>query len=88
MQAFAKALAMGLIRIYQLTIGPFLAPCCRFKPSCSEYAMEAIERFGVLRGLCLTTGRLLRCNPWGGSGFDPVPEKAHRHAHGNCRPSS
>jgi hypothetical protein len=63
----------GLIAVYQLLISPLLGPRCRFEPSCSHYAQEAIATHGVLRGLALAGHRLLRCHPWGGSGFDPVP---------------
>ncbi len=86
MQTMAQALAKGLIRGYQFTIGPFLVPCCRFRPSCSDYALEAVDRFGFVHGLWLTAKRLLRCNPWGGSGFDPVPEK-RSGGHETCRHS-
>lgn len=65
----------GLIRLYQLAISPLLGPNCRYAPSCSEYAREAIARFGPLRGGWLALRRLGRCHPWGGSGYDPVPEK-------------
>lgn len=61
------------IRFYQLLISPLLPPACRFEPTCSVYAMEAILRFGILRGGWLAARRLLRCHPWGGSGYDPVP---------------
>jgi putative membrane protein insertion efficiency factor len=63
----------GTIRAYQLLISPHLGQCCRFHPSCSEYAQQAIERHGPLRGLSLTTRRILRCNPLNEGGFDPVP---------------
>lgn len=63
----------AMIRAYQLVISPVLPPSCRFLPSCSDYAMEAIERHGALRGLGLALWRLARCQPWGGSGYDPVP---------------
>jgi uncharacterized protein len=66
-------LAQGLIRAYQLLISPLLQPSCRFEPSCSHYAQEAIATHGAGRGLLLTMHRLLRCHPWGGSGYDPVP---------------
>lgn len=69
------AVLTGLIRLYQLTISPFLGPNCRYAPSCSEYALEAIRRFGPLRGGWLALRRIGRCHPWGGSGYDPVPEK-------------
>ena len=66
-------LLRGLIRLYQLLIAPVLGVNCRFEPSCSHYAQEAIATHGTLRGLQLAGQRLLRCHPWGGSGFDPVP---------------
>jgi uncharacterized protein len=62
------------LRAYQLLVSPLLPPACRFLPSCSDYAVEAIERHGALRGLALALGRLARCHPWGGSGYDPVPQ--------------
>jgi putative membrane protein insertion efficiency factor len=62
------------VRAYQLLISPVLPPSCRFLPTCSEYAVEAIERHGALRGVGLALHRLVRCHPWGGSGYDPVPE--------------
>ena len=64
---------LGLIRAYQWTIGPALPRSCRFEPSCSRYAYTAIDRHGPLRGSWLTLKRLARCQPWGGSGYDPVP---------------
>lgn len=62
------------VRAYQLVLSPVLPPSCRFLPSCSEYAAIAIERHGALRGTGLALRRLARCHPWGGSGYDPVPE--------------
>ncbi|GGY08909.1 membrane protein insertion efficiency factor YidD [Paludibacterium paludis] len=62
-----------LIRFYQLAISPWLAPRCRFAPSCSHYAVEAVRRHGAWRGGRLAMKRILRCHPWGGSGYDPVP---------------
>jgi putative membrane protein insertion efficiency factor len=64
---------LGAIRVYQSTIGPALPPSCRFEPSCSHYAYEAIARYGVVRGAWLAIRRLARCQPFGGSGYDPVP---------------
>ncbi|MCL2738072.1 MAG: membrane protein insertion efficiency factor YidD [Bacteroidales bacterium] len=64
---------VGLIRFYQYGISPFIAKSCRFIPSCSEYAIEALYKHGPLKGLYLTLRRILRCHPWGGSGYDPVP---------------
>jgi len=66
--------AAFLIRLYQWTVSPLLGPRCRFHPSCSQYALVAIERFGVVRGTGLGLWRLLRCNPWNHGGYDPVPE--------------
>lgn len=63
----------GLIRLYQLFVSPLLGPRCRYWPSCSAYAAEAIATHGALVGSGLALRRLLRCHPWGGSGFDPVP---------------
>jgi uncharacterized protein len=63
----------GVLRAYQLFVSPLLLPSCRFLPSCSEYAAEAIERHGAGRGSMLALRRLARCHPWGGSGYDPVP---------------
>ena len=64
--------AVAPIRIYQTLIGPLFGERCKFYPSCSEYAAQAIGRFGILRGLVLAGWRLLRCNPWSHGGFDPV----------------
>ena len=78
------ALALrGLIRAYQLLISPFLPPSCRYEPSCSHYAEEAIVAHGALRGTILAGKRILRCHPWGSSGYDPVPPVAgHCADHG------
>ncbi|RJQ68944.1 MAG: membrane protein insertion efficiency factor YidD [Desulfobacteraceae bacterium] len=66
-------IATFLIRAYQLIVSPVLGPACRFAPSCSQYAMEAIERHGLLKGSWLGCKRLLRCHPWCDGGYDPVP---------------
>jgi uncharacterized protein len=63
-----------LLRAYQISLSPLLGPRCRFAPSCSEYAREALATHGPIRGLLLSGRRLLRCHPFGGHGFDPVPE--------------
>ena len=65
--------AVGLVRAYRLLISPWLGRPCRHSPSCSAYAIEALRRFGALRGGWLTARRLARCHPWGTSGYDPVP---------------
>jgi len=67
---------MALIRLYQKTLSPFLGQNCRFSPSCSKYAYEAIGTHGALRGTWLAIKRVGRCNPWGGLGHDPVPKRS------------
>jgi len=61
------------IRLYQRYVSPMLPPVCRFTPTCSQYAVEAIAKHGVFYGGYLAIRRILRCHPWGGSGYDPVP---------------
>ncbi|MBE6321561.1 MAG: membrane protein insertion efficiency factor YidD [Paludibacteraceae bacterium] len=61
------------IKFYRHFISPLLPPSCRYTPTCSQYALEAIQKHGPLKGLYLAVRRILRCNPWGGSGYDPVP---------------
>jgi putative membrane protein insertion efficiency factor len=61
------------IRFYQRFISPLKPPTCRFTPTCSNYAIQAIRKHGPFKGLALAVWRILRCNPWGGSGYDPVP---------------
>ena len=68
-----KSVALALIRFYQSCLSPALPSACRYYPSCSAYAYEAVEKWGAWRGAQITLGRLLRCRPWGGHGFDPVP---------------
>ena len=68
-----KTLLILPIRFYQRFISPLLPPAGRFTPTCSQYAIEAIQKHGALKGLYLAIRRLLRCHPWGGSGYDPVP---------------
>lgn len=70
---------LALIRFYQRGLSPLLPPACRYQPTCSEYAAQAVQRFGALRGSWLAARRLLRCHPWGGSGYDPVPELRRGH---------
>ena len=66
---------IATIRIYQMALSPWLGPACRFQPTCSEYAIEALRTYGVIGGGWLALGRLGRCHPLGGDGFDPVPER-------------
>ncbi len=67
---------VGLIRVYQLLLSPYLPASCRYHPGCSTYAAQAIVVHGPLRGLWLAVRRIVRCHPWGGMGYDPVPPKA------------
>ena len=62
-----------LIRIYQITLSPWIGNSCRYTPTCSNYGIEAIRKYGFFKGGWLTFKRILSCNPWGGSGYDPVP---------------
>lgn len=73
-----KRLAAAPVHLYRWTLSPFLGRQCRFHPTCSAYALEAIERHGALKGWGLALRRILRCHPWATSGFDPVPEKVGR----------
>ena len=70
-------IAVGIIRFYRKFISPMKAPCCRFLPTCSEYALEALRRHGFFKGLFLSVRRIFRCNPFGKGGFDPVPSDFH-----------
>lgn len=71
--AWPAVAMLALIRGYQLAIAPAIGPRCRFAPSCSHYAAEAISTHGLRAGLLLGAKRILKCHPWGASGFDPVP---------------
>ncbi|HBJ76421.1 MAG TPA: membrane protein insertion efficiency factor YidD [Porphyromonadaceae bacterium] len=62
-----------LIRLYQVCISPLFPPACRYTPTCSQYAMEALKKYGLFKGMMLSIKRILKCHPWGGSGYDPVP---------------
>ena len=79
----AKFLRM-LVRLYQLTLSPWVGRSCRFVPTCSNYAIEALEKYGAVKGTYLTIYRLLRCHPLGGRGLDPVPAKFRWRR--ECRP--
>ncbi|MBX5452429.1 MAG: membrane protein insertion efficiency factor YidD [Acidobacteriia bacterium] len=71
--SFAARALVGFVRLYQWTLRPLIGAHCRFHPSCSEYAIAALERHGAWRGALLAAWRVLRCNPWNAGGFDPVP---------------
>lgn len=64
-----------LVRVYQTVISPFTPATCRYQPTCSHYTVEALQKHGLLRGGKLALKRIFSCHPWGGSGYDPVPEK-------------
>ncbi|MEO6134612.1 MAG: membrane protein insertion efficiency factor YidD [Ginsengibacter sp.] len=64
---------IALIRLYQMVISPWLGPSCRYTPTCSQYGLEAFNKYGPIKGFWLTLKRIARCNPWGGHGHDPVP---------------
>ena len=70
---FFVTVMVAPIRFYQRFISPYTPPACRFTPTCSEYAKEALRKHGPIKGLWLAVRRILRCHPWGGSGYDPVP---------------
>jgi putative membrane protein insertion efficiency factor len=72
-----KRVLLALIRFYKGAISPYLGRCCRFTPTCSEYAAEAIARYGALKGLGMAVWRVLRCNPFCKGGYDPVPYRRH-----------
>jgi len=73
MNSLAKKLALTMVGLYQVTLSRLLGPACRFEPSCSRYAAEAIERLGFVRGSWLALRRIARCHPFAKSGYDPVP---------------
>jgi len=83
--ALSSLLALP-VKFYRYFISPLLPPSCRYTPTCSEYALEALKLHGALHGSWLTLRRLGRCHPWGGHGYDPVPAARHVHSHaeGDC----
>lgn len=76
-KAIPQKALVGLIMVYRLGISPLLPATCRFIPTCSEYGLIAVKRFGFLKGSYLTIRRIIRCRPGGGQGYDPVPEEFH-----------
>ena len=75
---WSKKILISLVRFYQKAISPLKLPCCRFSPTCSKYAIEAIEVHGAIKGLGLAIWRVLRCNPFCKGGYDPVPPKKEK----------
>ncbi|MEH7343409.1 membrane protein insertion efficiency factor YidD [Bacillus sp. JJ1532] len=73
-----KKILLGLIRFYQIVISPLKPPTCRFYPTCSHYGLEAVKRFGALKGGWLTIKRIMKCHPFHPGGFDPVPQKQEK----------
>lgn len=73
LRSLPKRFVLWLIRFYQKNISPMHGPCCRFIPTCSQYALEAIQKYGALKGGYLALRRILRCNPFSKGGYDPVP---------------
>lgn len=80
MTPMARLVALP-VRAYRLLLSPWVGHGCRFLPTCSAYSLQALERHGALRGSYLTVRRILRCHPWGGHGYDPVPGCDHTHDH-------
>lgn len=86
--SLAARVFVAPIRAYQRVLSPVLPARCKYHPTCSEYAVQAVEAFGILRGSALGTWRLLRCNPWSHGGYDPVSaQKLFRPTSGSSRPS-
>jgi putative membrane protein insertion efficiency factor len=73
LQQIVSAPFIWMIRLYQLIISPWLPSRCRYTPTCSQYGIEAFKKYGPIKGFWLTAKRVVRCNPWGGHGHDPVP---------------
>ena len=74
MKSPLQLIFMAIVRLYQLLLSPILGPRCRFQPTCSTYALDAIKLHGGLRGGWMAIKRIIRCHPWGGHGYDPVPD--------------
>lgn len=68
----ATALVRGIVRVYRVTLSPFIGRQCRFQPTCSQYMLDAVEKHGPWRGVPKGLGRICRCHPWGGGGYDPA----------------
>lgn len=75
MKQIPKSIALQALRAYKFAISPWVGAACRYQPTCSEYALDAIELHGAMRGCLMAIGRVLRCHPFGACGYDPVPSK-------------
>ncbi len=84
LKTLPRQMLLWLVRGYQIAISPLLAPSCRFYPTCSNYAMQAIREHGALKGAMLAAVRLGKCHPWHPGGFDPVPHKTEHDASHAC----
>jgi putative membrane protein insertion efficiency factor len=80
-----KYLGIALVYAYRYTVGLVLPPSCKYHPSCSQYALDALDRYGLVRGTILAAWRLARCNPWSRGGFDPVEAQKLFHTHARER---
>lgn len=72
-ETMLQTVVIKLIRFYQTALSPMIPPRCRYLPTCSQYAVEAVQKYGAFKGGCMAAKRICRCHPWGGSGHDPVP---------------
>ena len=72
MKITARAIAIHILHVYKMVVSPWLPPACRFTPTCSEYASDALQQYGIVRGSARAVGRLLRCHPFHPGGFDPL----------------
>ena len=81
MSLLARVLSLA-VHAYRYTLSPIIGPVCRYEPTCSAYALDALREHGALRGAWLAVRRIASCHPWGGSGYDPVPPHSEHHAHG------
>ncbi len=85
MSKIIKQILILLVRFYQKFLSPLCPGVCRYQPTCSQYMIEALQKHGILKGLYLGTKRILRCHPWGGSGYDPVPPIQNKKSKHNKR---
>ena len=77
-QKIGRGIIIGIVRFYQLAISPYLGRTCRYSPTCSQYMIEAVNKWGTIKGFWLGIKRISRCHPWGGHGHDPVPKNNNR----------